>query len=1854
MADNPFLQYVGTPQKTENPNPFLQYVAPTATEPQPDLSKASKRLEFERQNLEANLMKLQSIVPANEGHKRRLDKMISAIKTQLADRTQGRSMAENFTRGAISGVFQGAQFPIELAGEALALAGHRGVKDYITENRALLKEEFDPEGISGTAGEVVGGIIGAAPAGGGLAEATGRGIVKALPSTAIARAIKAGAAGGLGARVATNVLTGLPVNALQSFAGDIEIPEGATPEEAQRIRSLNTANRIKNLAIGIGADALFGAIPGKKPTGAREEPQAGPKPPIADPKIQADLDKVKAQNAVKVAAKRRERLDKKLAESEWQILNPDQEWKELTPKAKREIYDKWVERRRNSNPNTSTEGNAASDQAQLVELDERLKLTHERDEARRLAETDHLLNIGNLRALERAAPAIDKDPNTVYIFADVNGLKDVNDRAGFAVGSQLLADARDAAVGALTDHGAPHRIFRFGGDELVLAVPKDKAQSILEAIEKNSIKQYGPATGSISGAVFNKLEDALALEGKAALTSRKIEAKARQGIPGRDAQEQAIIDQVRMRQTQEAAAATPAPTPIETGPDPFPPEVMEAIRQVEGAGGLRTPEEMESFVQELTGIYDKNPDPETLGSELQALIEDFTPLDVEGVPAGQAAAPEVVAPEGTEAAPEVAPKSESRAEAPAPTGTRLDTVEHKKPLEELSEKKLDKLSDNLVDALDNLPKDSPEAALIQRDLDRVHDEIARRNKAAGNAEPIAPARPELPRDPGSGYASVEAKPAPVAEPAAPKIHPEIERIRRASARKLSGEELEVQIKDLENQQAAELERQAQTIASAQAKAAEVRGELEAAKAKGDFDLVGKLEIKARKLEGMAARGEVDDTLIKSIQSKLNKALEERAFRDGVNKAVIDGLPKGGVQALAGFGFGFASDDSDDTSDRVTNGLMWAAVGAGASLAVLRMAARSKSAHLDMRSPSDVWAGSNVADKKIVHQEDLEPVVKSWRERARDWYTGIVRRSYGIDQAVDVMGGTNLPASRNPAKLAAMFGRWVSMAEGALQDKPVFVDLAGNVVPLPAKSYREIVAMVNGDLRGLGKLMTARASIEGQGLRSVPLDPVTADLIYRSAPAQYHAAADAMRQFDLSMATVLQEAGVIPAGSTDKFAMEQFYAGLRKVFDPDAGPSKITRDPKTKKLIFSQNPIKARKTGQTGKVYNPAETSASMVPQIYKSAEMNIIKNRLVDLWEAAGRPDFLLKQVERKRLEISPDQRLRIDALKQEIEGISESTATSIVAAMDPKSLDPRSNMMTVYRDGVLRTYRVDENIASSLASLQPDELEGVWKLLGLPAQMARQGVVLNPYFVLKQSFIDNWQATLNSQYGFRFGVDQFIGWMHTIRRTPEYKNFIAAGGGNSVLQSHQYANVKGALEAVKHGGGGPLETAVKQMREFKLLDAWRTLIVPFAESARVGEYLRAREHGASVLDGVFAAKHVTANFAQRGGFTAVRGLDRASMFLNPALQGLDQALYRMGANPFRVPEEGRKAAAAKYLSKAFVSVTLPSMYFWFHNKDDQEIADLRKTEVGSKYWFMRSPVDQPKLGLKSGDIIKIPKPIMDGQIFGTTMEATLDKMLQDDPQAVEMAAGAIGRDLSINILPAMGVLYYGLQTNTNMAFGNPIVPGGDENLAREHQGEGRASWAARVVSKKIAPLVSDNAPEVLKKATTPAGFDYIVSNIGGMLGQDALLAVTQAVETQTKGYVPAKEEWPIVSRIFANYPSSNVAPLRRFYQRAESVQAVGQTISHLAIEDPERLLPYMGSNQADYMLVGLYAKARQDIANYRRAAEDIKNAPPGTMSSEDRRTYQRQFLTLMIETARQANAFAAAIDDSVRQRQQQ
>ncbi|RTL09596.1 MAG: GGDEF domain-containing protein, partial [Acidimicrobiia bacterium] len=86
------------------------------------------------------------------------------------------------------------------------------------------------------------------------------------------------------------------------------------------------------------------------------------------------------------------------------------------------------------------------------------------------ATTDHLTGLLNRRSFERELRSMPVDDGlpVLVLFADLDGLKEINDRHGHAVGDAVLAAVAARLTSAVRSVDV---VGRLGGDEFVVACP---------------------------------------------------------------------------------------------------------------------------------------------------------------------------------------------------------------------------------------------------------------------------------------------------------------------------------------------------------------------------------------------------------------------------------------------------------------------------------------------------------------------------------------------------------------------------------------------------------------------------------------------------------------------------------------------------------------------------------------------------------------------------------------------------------------------------------------------------------------------------------------------------------------------------------------------------------------------------------------------------------------------------------------------------------------------------------------------------------------------------------------------------------------------------------------------------------------------------------------------------------------------------------------------------------------------------------------------------------------------------------------------------------------------------------------
>lgn len=91
----------------------------------------------------------------------------------------------------------------------------------------------------------------------------------------------------------------------------------------------------------------------------------------------------------------------------------------------------------------------------------------------RSSTTDELTRCYNRRAYEQDIKKLTADKKFLYLTADVNGLKAVNDRLGHAAGDELLCGVAGCMKQSFEDYG---KVYRIGGDEFVTILFTDEEQ----------------------------------------------------------------------------------------------------------------------------------------------------------------------------------------------------------------------------------------------------------------------------------------------------------------------------------------------------------------------------------------------------------------------------------------------------------------------------------------------------------------------------------------------------------------------------------------------------------------------------------------------------------------------------------------------------------------------------------------------------------------------------------------------------------------------------------------------------------------------------------------------------------------------------------------------------------------------------------------------------------------------------------------------------------------------------------------------------------------------------------------------------------------------------------------------------------------------------------------------------------------------------------------------------------------------------------------------------------------------------------------------------------------------------------
>jgi hypothetical protein len=257
------------------------------------------------------------------------------------------------------------------------------------------------------------------------------------------------------------------------------------------------------------------------------------------------------------------------------------------------------------------------------------------------------------------------------------------------------------------------------------------------------------------------------------------------------------------------------------------------------------------------------------------------------------------------------------------------------------------------------------------------------------------------------------------------------------------------------------------------------------------------------------------------------------------------------------------------------------------------------------------------------------------------------------------------------------------------------------------------------------------------------------------------------------------------------------------------------------------------------------------------------------------------------------------------------------------------------------------------------------------------------------------------------------------------------------------------------------------------------------------------------------AAKRVTTDFSAGG--SRGKMVNQAVPFYNAVIQGT-----RSFGRAFQ-KEQGFKTkdhAAAKATLTGLALLTLPTIYNWWRNKDEEWYRNLPWRER-----YLYTNVDAG-----DGTIVQVPRPAEWGNVFQVVPEILLDSWYQRDPVYLKEGFKHIFTTQNPMDYPVLLKLAKEQWSNRIAFFDRPIVPRGELDLPPGQQ----QAYFSSILAKSLG--------DAFPNTVSPRRVDAAVRSIFGGVGSDLADApgvMMRMLGIKDSGRETEPADIPVMGRLF-------------------------------------------------------------------------------------------------------------------------
>ena len=475
-----------------------------------------------------------------------------------------------------------------------------------------------------------------------------------------------------------------------------------------------------------------------------------------------------------------------------------------------------------------------------------------------------------------------------------------------------------------------------------------------------------------------------------------------------------------------------------------------------------------------------------------------------------------------------------------------------------------------------------------------------------------------------------------------------------------------------------------------------------------------------------------------------------------------------------------------------------------------------------------------------------------------------------------------------------------------------------------------------------------------------------------------------------------------------------------------------------------------------------------------------------------------------------------------------------------------------------------------------------------------------NPIFGLTSNIIrDIPQAYIfgSESNPVKFSRDLVVAFAQIIRKSPEYQNYKAGGGGFESMFGENADYVKRASSKIsrmkdKHGAVYYVSRILDAVEEFNNL---------IETGPRLAEYNRQiKIHGntpGGQLLAQDAAASLTTNFSQKPGSLLVHEMETVTPFMRAGINGLDR-VYR----GLIKDKENRKEAWIR----AMVCITIPTILMAIAHRDDEEYQKLPDF-YKDNYWML----NMEWFGGEKGKFIRLPKTRELGWMFGATFDRAINEILdreEDNGKALVSAFfDTFMPSLDIVVMP-----FIDAAANRTWSGGTIVSSVYDDYMTPGYYNEAYDDTTSRI-SVGIANILPDI--KSLGAINTPKGIEYLIKQYSGVIGQVVLPATTPANE----GLISA-----IGKKVSADNAYSN-RYVNEFYDILADLEGSARTFKDRGRKD----------DKYDEVMLKEFNKVNRKLSEYWKAIRQHSNNKDLTAKERSEKVREeRQKINELVEAA--------------------